>query len=106
MDTFAANRALEFPADSRDYECGADMLRALGISQVRLLSNNPDKVVQLENNGIHVVEAIPTGTFVTPFNRDYLAAKVDVTGHTLEMVRQYGIVPPGESLLAEPSPSA
>jgi GTP cyclohydrolase II len=85
LDTYAANRALSLPADARDYACGADMLRALGVSRIRLISNNPDKGAQLARNGISVVEILPTATFLTPFNQDYLTAKARVTGHTLSV---------------------
>ena len=84
LDTFAANRALSLPADARSYSCGAAMLRALGIPSIRLITNNPDKRLQLEQHGIEVLETIPTDTFVTTFNRDYLSAKARVGGHALD----------------------
>ena len=59
MDTVEANEHLGFAADSRDYGFSAEALRALGVRRVRLLSNNPDKVRQLEEHGIKVVERVP-----------------------------------------------
>jgi len=85
LDTYAANRALSQPADARDYTCGAAMLRALDVSQVRLISNNPDKAEQLERHGIRVAQRIATATFLNPFNHGYLAAKAHLTGHTLSL---------------------
>ena len=85
LDTYAANEALHLPADARDYRCAADMLKALGLTRIRLLSNNPDKRRQLEAHGITVTEQVPTATRLTAHNRDYLAAKVRVTGHTLDL---------------------
>ncbi|MBI1395880.1 MAG: GTP cyclohydrolase II RibA [Betaproteobacteria bacterium] len=84
-DTFAANRALDLPADARDYACGAQMLAALGVRRVRLMTNNPDKVAQLTAHGIEVVERVSAGTFPTHANRHYLEAKYRLTGHALDL---------------------
>ena len=75
LDTFDANLALGFPEDARDYTVAAQMLRALGVEEIRLLSNNPDKTAQLTRLGIRVVEQVPMAVHVTPANRSYLAAK-------------------------------
>lgn len=83
LDTYAANRALSLPDDARDYACGAAMLRALGVHRIRLFTNNPDKVMQLAANGIEIVECLPTDTFSTEFNREYLLAKTLLTKHRL-----------------------
>lgn len=83
-DTYAANRALGHRDDERDYGAAADMLTALGIRCVTLLSNNPDKRVQLEAAGVVVEATEPTGVFVGIHNRKYLEAKVRHTGHTIE----------------------
>ncbi len=80
-DTYEANRQLGFGDDQRDYRAAAQMLDALGVSAVRLLSNNPDKQAQLERHGIDVDRREPTGVFVTADNERYLRAKVDHTGH-------------------------
>jgi GTP cyclohydrolase II len=61
------------------------MLNALGVSAVRLLSNNPDKQAQLEEHGIDVDRREPTGVFMTADNESYLRAKVDHTGHGIAL---------------------
>jgi GTP cyclohydrolase II len=75
LDTFDANLALGFPEDARDYTVAAQMLRALDVEEIRLLSNNPDKTAQLTRLGIRVTEQVPMTVHVTPANKDYLAAK-------------------------------
>jgi len=75
LDTYAANRHLQLPEDSREYLEAGLMLQALGVSKVRLATNNLDKVSQLTLAGIEVVERVPTKIFVTEHNRRYLAAK-------------------------------
>ncbi len=82
QDTFQANAHLGLPVDARDYKIAASMLKDLDISSVRLLTNNPDKVRMLEDNGITIAELIPTGVFATPDNLSYLQAKRD-HGHTI-----------------------
>jgi GTP cyclohydrolase II len=77
LDTFDANLALGYPEDGRDYAAAAQMLRALGVEEVRLLTNNPDKTDQLRTSGIRVVEQVPMTVHVTPSNRRYLAAKAE-----------------------------
>ncbi|WP_380640053.1 GTP cyclohydrolase II [Saccharothrix lopnurensis] len=83
MDTFRANRELDFADDPRDYTCAAQMLSALGIDSIRLLSNNPDKAAQLRRNGVDVVERVPTGVYVNEVNRGYLRAKIEIAGHQI-----------------------
>ena len=85
LDTYAANRQLGFHDDLRDYRVAADMLKAMEIDRITLLSNNPDKRIQLEKAGIAVDAQIPTGVFAKPANRRYLEAKVRHTGHTIEL---------------------
>ena len=85
LDTFAANRALGFGEDLRSFADSAAMLRALGIAEVALISNNPDKARQLEAHGIRVARVHPTGVHVTAHNRDYLAAKQQQHFHTLDL---------------------
>jgi GTP cyclohydrolase II len=84
-DTYEANRRLGLKDDLRNYEVAAQMLKALGISRLKLLSNNPDKVAQLKAAGIQVVEEVSTGIFLKPSNRQYLEAKVRVTHHRIEL---------------------
>jgi GTP cyclohydrolase II len=81
-DTFEANVHLGLPADSRDYKIAASMLKDLNVSSVRLLTNNPDKVRMLEEDGIAIAEIIPTGVFTTADNLSYLQAKKK-HGHTI-----------------------
>jgi len=83
LDTVEANRRLGFAADSRDYEFAAEALKALGISAVRLLSNNPDKVQQLEKSGIRVVERVPCRPRTSRLSRGYLLTKRKKLGHLL-----------------------
>ncbi len=83
LDTVEANRRLGFAADSRDYEFAAEALKTLGIRAVRLLSNNPDKVQQLERSGIRVVERIPCRPRTSRLSRSYLRTKKDKLGHLL-----------------------
>jgi GTP cyclohydrolase II len=84
LDTVEANCRLGFAADSRDYGFSAAVLRRLGARAVRLLSNNPDKVRQLERAGIRVVERVPCQPRASRLSRSYLRAKRDKMGHLLE----------------------
>lgn len=83
FDTFEANEQLNLQHDLRDYQVAASMLQALGVNEIRLLTNNPDKVKQLTQYGIRVAERIGTGVYMTPHNNDYLLAKTIVTGHKI-----------------------
>jgi len=83
LDTVQANRKLGFAADSRDYEFAAEALKALGIRGLRLLSNNPDKIQQLESAGIRVVERIPCRPRTSRHSKFYLRTKKDKLGHLL-----------------------
>lgn len=82
-DTVEANQALGFEADLRDYTIPAAILRYLGVASVRLLSNNPDKILALENAGIKVVERVPCQPAVESAAR-YLSTKKEKMGHLLE----------------------
>lgn len=93
LDTYAANAALGLPEDARDYTAAAQMLSALGIGELDLLSNNPDKADQLRDLGITVHERVPTGVFATPANVRYLRAKVIRTQHTLPLGELAGAHP-------------
>jgi len=88
MDTVEANEELGFAADSRDYRFSAAALRLLGVRSVRLLSNNPDKVKQLEASGIHVVERVPCRPRTSRTARAYLETKRTKLGHLLSGVRK------------------
>ena len=83
MDTVEANRKLGFADDSRDYSFSAEALKLLGVRSVRLLSNNPDKVKQLESAGIRVVERIPCQPPAGRLSRAYLRTKKEKLGHLL-----------------------
>ncbi len=85
LNTYEANEALGLPPDGRDYTAAAQILQALGVSRIHLLSNNPDKEVQLGLHGIEVVDKVPTGVFVTSSNLRYLQTKVAVTGHRIAL---------------------
>ncbi|MEU9285942.1 GTP cyclohydrolase II [Streptomyces sp. NPDC048275] len=85
LDTYAANAALGLPEDGRDYTAAAQMLQALGIDDLDLLSNNPDKADQLRDLGVTVSHRVPTGVFTTAHNVHYLRAKVLQTQHTLPL---------------------
>ena len=80
-DTLDANLMLGHPADARDYAIAAEMLEALSVSEVNLLTNNPEKVAQLEQHGIKVVKRTPLIVGVNTNNRYYLATKGERMGH-------------------------
>jgi GTP cyclohydrolase II len=83
MDTVEANHKLGFAADSRDYAFSAAVLRKLGVRRVRLMSNNPEKVRQLEAAGVHVVERVPCRPRASRGTRSYLKVKREKMGHLL-----------------------
>ena len=83
MDTVEANLHLGFPMDKRDYGVGAQILRSLGITKLRLMSNNPRKRVGLIGYGLEIVENIPIQIHPTPHNEKYLQTKRDKLGHEL-----------------------
>jgi 3,4-dihydroxy 2-butanone 4-phosphate synthase/GTP cyclohydrolase II len=83
MDTVEANIALGFPADLRDYGIGAQILADLGLHKIKMLTNNPKKVVGLESYGLEIVETVPLIVKPTPYNIHYLEAKQAKLGHKL-----------------------
>lgn len=87
-NTVEANIALCMPVDARDYRPCAAVLKYLGISQVRLLTNNPDKLKALEAAGIEVLERVAMEGFENPFNQDYLDTKVRIMGHLRKLTVQ------------------
>jgi len=86
MDTVEANEALGFASDAREYEFPAKILLQLGAKKIRLLSNNPEKVRQLEESGIQVVERVPCQPRVSKISRRYLKTKKSKMGHLLKGV--------------------
>lgn len=86
LDTVDANLRLGHPEDARTYDAVLDMLRDLGVKSVRLLTNNPDKVTQLQALGIHVESRVPHEVAAGSHNRDYLATKKSRMGHLLDGV--------------------
>ena len=81
LDTVEANERLGFKADHREFALPAEILKALGISSVRLLSNNPDKVAALEHGGVQVVERVPCEVPPSVHAEEYLKTKKEKLGH-------------------------
>ncbi len=86
LDTVEANEKLGFKADQRDYGIGSQILRALGIRTMRLLSNNPRKMVAVEGYGLRVLEWLPLEVPVSEHTRKYMKTKKDKLGHRLDKV--------------------
>lgn len=87
MDTVEANEALGFAADLRDYRVAADMLRDLGVSRIRLLTNNPDKIESIEKAGIQVMERVHIEANHNERNAFYMATKAKKMGHILKNIK-------------------
>jgi 3,4-dihydroxy 2-butanone 4-phosphate synthase/GTP cyclohydrolase II len=85
MDTVEANEALGFEPDHRDYGVGAQILRSLNISKMRLMTNNPVKRVGLKSFGLEMVERVPIEVGAYPENVRYLKTKRDKMGHDLKL---------------------
>ena len=85
MDTVEANVHLGFKPDEREYGCGAQMLRHLGVHKMRLMTNNPTKRVGLEAYGLEIVENVPIEITPTPYDYRYLKTKRDRMGHELHL---------------------
>ena len=87
MDTVEANEKLGFAADARDYDFSAQILKKLGATRIRLLSNNPEKVRQLELSGIRVTQRVPCQPRISKISRAYLQTKKNKMGHLLERLK-------------------
>jgi len=87
-DTVEANQALGFPADMRNYGLGAQVLADLGITEMRLMTNNPQKYAAMEGYGLRVVERIPLESRPTEYNEKYLQTKKEKMGHLISAVEQ------------------
>jgi 3,4-dihydroxy 2-butanone 4-phosphate synthase/GTP cyclohydrolase II len=85
LDTVEANLALGFDADLRDYGIGAQILADLGLHKIKLLTNNPKKVIGLESYGLQIVEIVDLKTAPTPYNLEYLKTKQKKLGHMLDV---------------------
>jgi GTP cyclohydrolase II len=81
LDTIEANERLGFKSDLREYALPGEVLKALDVTEVRLLSNNPDKVAALENAGVKVVERVPCEVDVSKHSEFYLKTKKEKMGH-------------------------
>ena len=81
LDTVEANERLGFKADCREYNLPVEVLKHLGVKQLKLLSNNPDKVAAIENAGLEVVERVPCEVEAHKFSENYLRTKKEKLGH-------------------------
>src|SRR5690242_20878419 len=86
MDTVEANEKLGFAADAREYDFSAQVLKQLGATRIRLLSNNPEKVRQLERAGIRVIQRVPCQPRISRISRAYLQTKKNKMGHLLDSI--------------------
>ncbi len=90
LDTVEANQRLGFGPDLRHYGIGAQILLDLGIRQIRLLTNNPKKVVGVDGYGLRIVERVPIQITPNQNNRRYLQTKKDKMGHLLDEIEPSG----------------
>jgi 3,4-dihydroxy 2-butanone 4-phosphate synthase/GTP cyclohydrolase II len=90
VDTVEANEALGFPPDLRDYGIGAQILLDLNLRKIRLITNNPAKIVGLEGHGIEILERVPIEIEPNKENINYLKIKKEKLGHVLEKIEKEG----------------
>lgn len=84
-DTVEANHQLGFAADERNFTLCADMLKLLGINEIKLLTNNPEKIRVLQQTGINIIERVPLEVGENPYNEHYLQTKAQKMGHILHL---------------------
>ncbi|HZX65012.1 MAG TPA: GTP cyclohydrolase II RibA, partial [Myxococcales bacterium] len=106
LDTVEANRALGFRDDERDYGVAAHMIASLNVKSVRLMTNNPNKIQQLETNGIKVSGRIPHVMPANEFNRFYLQTKAVRSGHFIEFEGKVHLPEQDDPPVVEPSGGA
>ncbi|MFL5426112.1 MAG: GTP cyclohydrolase II [Myxococcales bacterium] len=106
LDTVEANRALGFRDDERDYGVAAHMIASLNVKSVRLMTNNPNKIQQLETNGIKVSGRIPHVMPANEFNRFYLQTKAVRSGHFIEFEGKVHLPEQDDPPVVEPSSGA
>ena len=90
LDTVEANLELGFPADAREWGIGNQILADLGLTTIRILTNNPRKLTGLDGYGLRVVEQVPIEVEPKPENADYLLAKRDKLGHRITRLHHQG----------------
>ena len=105
LDTVEANRALGFRDDERDYEIAAHMLASLNVESIRLMTNNPDKIAQLERYGVAIAGRIPHVIAPNEFNRAYLLTKARRSGHQIEIDGKPHLSEQDDPVLIESTPA-
>lgn len=85
IDTCEANTLLGFSIDERSYECAVEILKFLKVKEIKLLTNNPDKIIQLKNNGIKIIKRIILTSTINGFNKKYLKTKKEKCNHLLKI---------------------
>jgi GTP cyclohydrolase II len=104
LDTVDANRALGFRDDERDYSIAAHMLSSLNVASIRLMTNNPDKIKQLEQLGVVVTGRIPHVMPANEYNRFYLETKAARSGHQLNRAEQSELSEQNDPVIIEANP--
>ena len=104
LDTVEANLVLGFRDDERDYSIAAHMLKSLSVRSVRLMTNNPKKIRQLEQHGLRVTGRVPLVIPPNEFNRFYLETKVSRSGHWMDLSRKPRLHEQSDSILIEGMP--